>query len=84
MAPHQTFSFTVQKPSTAGLGNVSCKVTKAGQPGFPATEIPVTVQDNHDGTVLVSYPVPEEGVLVVETKFGGVLVPRGRFTQKVV
>ena len=60
-------------------------MNKAGKPGQAATEIPSNVQDNHDGTVTVSYAVPQEAdaVVICEVKFGGVLVPRGRFTQKV-
>lgn len=85
VTPGQMCFFKVNKPATSGLGNVTCKVTKAGQPGQPGTDIPSNVQDNHDGTVSVSYPVPQDqdAVIICEVKFGGVLVPRGRFTQKV-
>ena len=60
-------------------------MTKAGQPGQAATELPCNVQDNHDGTVTISYQAPQElnAVVFSEVKFGGIVVPRGRVTQKV-
>ncbi|VEL20155.1 unnamed protein product [Protopolystoma xenopodis] len=61
----------------AGVGHVTCRIiTPSG------TYADVEIQENSNGMVSVFYTPRIRGDYTVEVRFGGELVPNGRFNQK--
>ncbi|KAL3307384.1 hypothetical protein Ciccas_014102, partial [Cichlidogyrus casuarinus] len=65
--------------SQAGVGQLTCRiVTPSG------TNADVAIQDNNNGTVSIYYTPQIRGDYTVEIRFGGEVIPGGRFNQKAV
>uniref|UniRef100_A0A5K3FCM2 Calponin-homology (CH) domain-containing protein n=1 Tax=Mesocestoides corti TaxID=53468 RepID=A0A5K3FCM2_MESCO len=72
---------TVQK-GKAGPGNLMCRATLVA--GEKRIDLPVEVEDNGDGTTTAYFTPTEPGEVQVELRFGGQLIPDGKFTQEAV
>ncbi|VDD75477.1 unnamed protein product [Mesocestoides corti] len=70
---------TVQK-GKAGPGNLMCRATLVA--GEKRIDLPVEVEDNGDGTTTAYFTPTEPGEVQVELRFGGQLIPDGKFTQE--
>ncbi|EUB63537.1 Filamin-A [Echinococcus granulosus] len=68
--------------SRAGPGNLMCRATQVS--GGRSIDLPVEVEANDDGTS-TAYLLPKEaGPVQVELRYGGQLIPNGKYTQEAV
>nr|VZI47922.1 unnamed protein product [Spirometra erinaceieuropaei] len=68
--------------TNAGIGKLKCRVTQIVN--GKATDLPVEMEDNKDGTVTAYYKPTEPSTLQTELRFGGQLIPDGQITQTAV
>uniref|UniRef100_A0A0V0J843 Calponin-homology (CH) domain-containing protein n=1 Tax=Schistocephalus solidus TaxID=70667 RepID=A0A0V0J843_SCHSO len=68
--------------TNAGIGKLKCRVTQIVN--GRATDLPVEMEDNKDGTVTAYYRPTEPATIQTELRFGGQLIPDGQITQKAV
>lgn len=78
---------TVDK-TNAGTGKLKCRATlvpaTAGAGAPVLRDLPVEVEDNGDGTVTAYFTPTEAGRIETELRFGGQLIPNGKFSQQVI
>lgn len=65
----------------AGPGNLMCRATQIIN-GRPAN-LPTEIETNEDGTSTAYFIPKEPGQIQVELRFGGQLIPNGKYTQEV-
>lgn len=67
--------------SKAGPGNLMCRATQMinGRP----IDLPTEVEANDDGTTTAYFTPKEKGPVQVELRYGGQLIPSGKYTQEV-
>ncbi|KAL5112591.1 Filamin-A [Taenia crassiceps] len=68
--------------SRAGPGNLMCRATQVS--GGRPVDLPVEVEANDDGTSTAYFLPKETGPVQVELRFGGQLIPNGKYTQEAV
>ena len=73
-------SVTVDR-SMAGPGNLMCRATQST--GGSPVDLPVEVEANDDGTSTAYYTPKAPGPVNVELRYGGQLIPNGKYTQEV-
>lgn len=68
--------------SKAGPGNLMCRATQMinGRP----IDLPTEVEANDDGTTTAYFTPKEKGLVQVELRYGGQLIPSGKYTQEAV
>ena len=67
--------------SMAGPGNLMCRATQST--GGSLVDLPVEVEVNDDGTSTAYYTPKASGPVNVELRFGGQLIPNGKYTHEV-
>lgn len=67
--------------SKAGPGNLMCRATQVS--GGRSVDLPVEVEANDDGTSTAYFLPKETGPVLVELRYGGQLIPNGKYTQEV-